>query len=252
MKAQGLITFLFFLLLPFVSNAQASLKDTSKLVVHVAPSYALQVPDEDMAERFGLNSSLSMETSVKFASQWELSLQGDFLFGNRVKNKDSLLTWVKTSKGEIVTREGDYAPVEYHERGFMISLSGGRLFPAGPNPNSGFFVRAGAGYIQHNIRVELGDKEVPQLDDEYEPYYDRLAGGFMLRETIGYRYLDNKGMINFFLSIGAVQGFTTTMRDYNIDAMGRIDDSRTDFLYEFRAGWILPLHKRAPDEFYFY
>ena len=41
------------------------------------------------------------------------------------------------------------------------------------------------------------------------------------------------------------------MRDYQIDLMGPYKDKRLDIYIGIRAGWIFPVFRQTPDEFYY-
>lgn len=213
-------------------------------------SYAIQLPGGDLADRFGLNSAIGLSGDFKTKKNISFGLNGSFIFGNKL-NEDVLAS-VRNSFGDIIDNDGAVAKVLMLERGFTINASAGWLWPVvGPNPNSGILFKAGTGFLQHKVRIEANRSFVPQIQGEYVKGYDRLTNGFLLTEFIGYQYLSNKRLINFFAGIELMQGFTKNRRDYNYDMMGPDNSSRIDLLYGIRAGWILPIYQRPPREVYY-
>ena len=133
-------------------------------------------------------------------------------------------------------------------------LKVGKQFPIwGPNKNSGIFGTLGVGFLQHKIRLEFErNANIPQLDQTYIKGYDRLSNGLAISPALGYFFLGNKRRVNFFASIDYLVGFTQNRRSYNYDQNAADLTKRTDGMFCIRAGWIIPLYERKPDEFYFY
>lgn len=234
------------------SYAQASIRDSSLNMVLIAPSYGYQVPAGDMAERFGANSSLGLSVIVKRKSNWMLIADGFFIFGNKF-NELGLFDGIATSQGFVIGSSGYYGNILVSERGYSFTLSLGRLFPVKkPNPNCGFFVQAGAGFIQHKIRIQDKLGTVPALQGDYVKGYDRLTNGLALKEFVGYVYVGNRRLINFFGGVEAIQGFTQGRRNYNFNTMKSDKGNRIDLLFGLRFGWIMPIYKQAPEKFYIY
>ncbi len=232
--------------------AQVSLRDSSIHMHVVTIGYAFQLPAGDLAERFGWNSMIQGGYYYKFKSQITLGLNGAFLFGNQVK-ETNMLNALISEGGGIVDQDGKFADIRFYERGFHFSLTAGKMISWNkPNPNSGILILAGAGLLQHKIRIETIGNTVPQLNKEYKKGYDRLSNGLSLHEIIGYYYFGNKHLVNFYVGLEFIQAFTQNRRSFNYDEMRKDDRKRTDLLFGLRAGWMLPLYKRAPHKFYFY
>jgi len=213
-------------------------------------SYAIQLPGGDLADRFGINSSLGLAGDFKTKKNFSFGLSGSFIFGNKVK--EDVLASLKNSYGDIIDNSGNIADVLVLERGFTVNANAGWIWPlVGPNPNSGILFKIGGGFLQHKVRIEANKNYVPQIQGEYVKGYDRLTNGLLLTQFIGYQYLSNKRLINFYAGIELMQGFTKNRRDYNFDLMGPDNTNRLDFLYGIRAGWILPIYRRPPKEIYY-
>jgi hypothetical protein len=78
-----------------------------------------------------------------------------------------------------------------------------------------------------------------------------LSAGFGVHEFIGYFYFGNKRLINFFAGIELAQGFTKSLRGYDYDLRQTDTAMRKDLLYGVRIGWILPLYRKVPQQFYY-
>ena len=233
-------------------KAQASIRDSSISMVLIAPSYAYQLPEGDMAKRFGSNSSVGLYVTVKRKSKWMFSAEANYIFGGRL-NQTGIFSGITTSQGVVIGSDGYYGDIRVYERGYYGTLSVGRLFPVKkPNPNCGFFVQAGVGFMQHKIRIEDKKHSVPELDGAYVKGYDHLSNGICLREFAGYLYTGNHRLVNFFGGFEMVQGFTQNRRSYNFNTGAPEKTHRLDLLFGFRIGWIMPLYKEAPDKYYIY
>lgn len=178
-------------------------------------------------------------------------MNGCYFYGKDVK--ESLFDSIATPSGAIIDGNGEFADVRLYERGFTASLTAGRMFSfKRPNPNSGIVFSVGAGFIQHKIRIETIGNKVPQLSKEYKKGYDRLTNGFLLSQNLGYLYLSDNRLINIYFGLECMQGFTQSRRSFDYDLMKQDTQKRVDIMYGAKIAWILPLYKRAPQEFYTY
>ncbi len=246
--------FLFAVIFLFVQNlvAQVSVKDSSIYTPLVGLSYGYQISAGDMAKRFGNSSSIQLNVDFKTEKQWTFGINGSFLFGKDIRETgifDSLIT----TDGYIIGQNGEFADIRLYERGFTVSVTAGRLFTLRmPNPNSGIMFNIGIGFLQHKIRIETINNNVPQLSKEYKKGYDRLSNGILLSENLGYLYLSNNRMLNFYIGFECMQGFTKNRRSYDFDLMKQDTKKRMDILYGGKLAWVLPLYKKAPQAFYYY
>ena len=242
----------FFLIFTFSVSAQVSIKDSAIATPIIGVSYAYHLPAGDMAQRFGNSSSIQMNVEYKTRKQWMFGVNGSYFFGKAIKEK-SIFDSILTSDGYIINRNGEFADVRLYERGFTLSATGGRMFAfKKPNPNSGIVATIGIGFIQHKIRIETIGNNVPQLSTEYKKGYDRLTNGILLSENLGYLYLSNNRLMNFYIGLECLQGFTQSRRSYDYDLMKQDTKKRLDILYGGKIAWILPLYKKAPQDFYIY
>lgn len=241
----------FFLVLIFsLTGKSQAVKDSAIFATQVSLSYAAQIPKGDLESRFGWNSNIGFNVDFKLASNWVVGINSQFFFGNQVKDT-SMLIDMYTSTGQIINQNGTYSNVLAYERGWIFTGNVGKLFPViGPNPNSGILCKFGAGFIQHKIRIEAERDLVPQFTGEYSELYDRYTNGFVLTQFFGYSHMGNRGLTNFFAGIDLSEGFTRGRRARQAGAPTEINKNRTDVLIGIRAGWIVPIRKRAPQDFY--
>jgi hypothetical protein len=241
----------FIPLIAFGSFAQVSVKDSSVFIPHVAIAYGYQFSAGDLSDRFGNDNKVQMNLDFKTVKNWTFGINGSYFFGKDVK--ESIFDSISTSNGGIIDKTGQFADVRLFERGFSIAVTAGRMFSwKKPNPNSGIVFNVGAGLMQHKIRIETIGNAVPQLSKEYKKGYDRLTNGFMLTQDLGYLYFSSNRLVNFYVGLECMEGFTQNRRSYNYDTMMKDNSKRTDILFGGKVAWILPLYKRAPQEFYTY
>lgn len=245
------LTILFCLLSRVPSYGQAGLRDTSILIVPITMSYSFQLPQGDMADRFGFNHNIGLSAGVKFRSNYMLGLDGSFIFGNNVRER-GLLSEIVSTGNVVVAQDGKPAQVFLYERGYTISAFAGKLIPvAGPNPNSGLLLKLGAGYMRHKIRVETQTTDVPALEGEYLKGYDRLSAGPMVSAFIGYQHLSNNKRINFLVGFQMDLAFTEQLRPFNFNSGRSNSGTRFDGLNGIRVGWTLPISRSGDDRVYF-
>jgi hypothetical protein len=248
-KYQLLFSFLFFVNL---AAAQWQVRDSSLYNPHVTVGYGYSTPGGDLANRFGNNGSIEVGFHIKDKKNWYYGVQFNYLFGNKV-HEPNLLSNLLTSRGEILDEQGQIATMFIQERGFNVFLQGGKLFPViGPNKNSGLLITGGVGLLQHKIRIEHQEAKITQLEGEYLKGYDRLTNGLSVNQFIGYYHLSNNRLINFYIGAQATEGFTQSRREWNLDTQTQDNSKRLDMLFGLRAGWILNLYQRAPNDYYIY
>ena len=191
-------------------------------------------------DRFGNNSSIGGGFYWKTKQNWMFGAEFNFIFGNDVKVADEIMNNLKTEDGAIINMAGNFTSYSIYERGYYISARIGKLIPViSPNPNSGITIIGSMGYLQHKIRIEVAENTAPQLKDDYKKGYDRLAGGFGISEFIGYTYLSNSRLINFFVGFEINQAWTKPRREVNFDTgEPDPDPKRFDVLYGIKVGWI--------------
>lgn len=254
-------------------NALAQLpKDIMKDPIPVAMfqvTYAFHFPGLDTKDLYGVSNNLGGGFVYKTESNWIFTVNGNFIFGNRLKG-DRLSVFgegITTDVGEIIGGAGNYSTFEINQRGLLIMGEGGKLFPFGPNPNSGFFVQVGLGYLRNRIRVDYQQSllNTPyQVDGDYQYGYDRMRGGPALHLEAGYLFLSDTRLLNASIAFEVTYARTRSLRDYDfrvftnpetglMEPVGYIDPNKrfNDLYYGIRISWNIPTYERQPQDYYY-
>ncbi|MDX1651858.1 MAG: hypothetical protein R3277_05165 [Brumimicrobium sp.] len=245
--------FIFSLICLNVVYGQRNVSDEVIGTPYVGVQYGANLTGGDLADRYGFTNSLGALAGYKTKRNWLFAADGNFLFGNDIRI-EGVLQNLKDSQGNISNTSGGPAIVLLFNRGFHINGIVGKLIPVlSPNPNSGIMLQVGAGYSWHKLRVESQEDDVPQIQGDYLKGYDRLTIGANTSQFIGYSFMANRGILNFYGGLYFQQAFTRNQRDIFYDHPNETvsKDLRTEFLYGIRVGWMIPIYKRKPKEFYF-
>ncbi len=244
---------LAFLVVTGNSFAQRNVRDSIIGTPWVALHYGLNSPGGDLATKFGILNHLGSMAGYKTTKNWVFGFDGNFIFGNRIKIP-SLLANLADDQGNITDANGDIALIVVTARGFNVNVMVGKVIPIwSPNQNSGIYVHAGIGYVQHKVRVETQDQVIPTLELEYRKGYDRYTTGVNLHQFVGYAFLANQGIFNFYGGFYAQEGFTYNRRDVFFDLPGEPVSKKQMFELQlgFKVGWFIPVYQRKPKDFYY-
>jgi hypothetical protein len=210
-----------------------------------------QLPFADMAERFGPDLTMGGSFLIKTGKNWVYGIEANYMYGRNVK--EDVLKQMRTKEGNITDNDGYPADLRVTERGAGIHLLIGRVFPlASQNPNSGLLVNVGIGVMQHKIKLYDAQQRVAAVKGDLAHGYDRLSAGVSFTQFIGYLFLSENRLLNFYFGFESYQASTKSLRKFNYDTGLPDTRKRLDVLAGFRLGWILPLYRKKPNEFYFY
>jgi len=248
-----LVILLVFISFSWSLHAQVNANDSVVAAFIPTISYAYQIPGGDIAKQYGHNSTIGAGLMYKSRKNVLFSLDVNFIFGNDVKNTDSILKMVLTQNGYIIDGNGVYALYSMYERGYSINFRAGKVFNLlAANPNSGVFLMGGIGYLAHRLNIDVQHETAPQIVGDYAKGYDRLTSGFSLNQFIGYYYMGKSRILNFYGGFEFYQAFTNSRRDYIFDLMKKDDTNHFDLFYGIKIGWMIPIYDRAPDKYYYY
>lgn len=247
-----LLFFIFILIFDInKSYCQQSVKDSTIKASGVSLGYSYQIPQNDLAERFGNNSNIEVSFFQKYKSNFEWSVNGSYIFGRNVI-EPGLLSNLITSTGTIINSGGNPADIAIEQRGFTATSGVAKIIPIfNINPNSGIKIKLDIGYQWHKIKIEELSNTVAALTKDKLPGYDRLTGGLFIKQNIGYQFMSDNEMVNFYIGFETGQAFTKSLREFNYDTGIPDTENRLDIYYGFRIAWFIPFYKRAPKEFYF-
>jgi hypothetical protein len=227
-----------------------SVKDSSFRILMVGVHLSGQLPQYDLAKRFGPNLNAGATFTWKTKQNILIGFEGSYFFGKNVR--EDVVSSMRNEDGFVVDNEGYPADLRSTLRGWNFHLNAGYLFnKLGHNPNSGLFFTVGAGYMQHKVKLYDANQKIAAVKGDLKKGYDRLSGGFAVSQFIGYKYLSNNRLANCYFGFECYQGFTQSFRGINYDTGLTDTQKRFDISVGFRFGWILPLYKRTKD-FYYY
>ncbi len=243
----SLVTFCLFV--TFVKSQTDSIPAFSFPFVGV--HFGGDIPAADMAKRYGPNLNTGVLFGYKTSKNYLFNIDFNFMFGRNIK--DDITRQLKTDQNFIIDNLGFPADIRISQRVFNLHLSAGKILPfLKPNANSGFFVNVGAGYMQHKIHIVDAQQMIAAYNGDIRDGFDRLSNGIALSQFLGYMYFSNNRFMNFYAGVEFYQGFTKSVRKFNYDTGMPDTQKRLDILSGLRLGWILPLYKKSPREFYYF
>lgn len=235
-------------------SAQKSVTDSSIFIPSVAFTYGHHFPGGgNIANTFGNHNTIGADFTFKLRNQLIFGLNFEYIFGENVRNKESYFKEIVTEKGFIIDGDGRYAEVHLYERGINLQAFTGYQFSFwSPNPNSGPFIQLGVGFLQYYVEINNPELTAPQIKDDYKKMYDRLCNGLSTSQLIGYRYMGNRNLANFYAGIEFTQAWTENRRTYNADLTPEDLGEQFDWSVGIKVGWMIPFYKRAPQDFYYF
>ena len=235
--------------------SQRNMSDSTIGTPLLGIQYGLSWTGGDLAERYGLFNNVGFASGYKFSNNFYLGVEGDFMFGRDIRmDVNEIFGHLADSKGNITDINGDIGTVLLFSRGFHVNIEVGKVFSRlGHNENSGLFVKVGGGYLNHRMRIETNDHVIPSLELDYKRGYDRLTTGFNLSQFVGYLFMANNNFLNFYAGFFIQEGFTQNKRTVFYDQPDTPvpSDTRLDILYGVKLGWLIPVYKRRPKDFYY-
>lgn len=247
-------------------------KDIMKEPIPVAmfyATYAFHVPGLDTKVLYGVSHNVGGGFTYKTESGWLFTFNGNYIYGPKVKGErvELLGEGITTEVGEVIGSGGNFVLLELNQRGFHFQGEVGKLFPFGPNPNSGFFVQGGLGYLRNRIRIDynqvLLNTPLP-VDKDYRFGYDRMRGGPALHLEAGYLLLSDTRLLNLSVSLEVTYARTRDLRDYDfrvftnpdtgvMEPVGYTDPNKryNELYYGIRVTWDIPVYERKPQDYYY-
>ena len=252
MKALHYFLLTLFLLSTLILSGQSQNPKQADRMWLLGAQAGLNFPAGEWTDRYGQSFSNGANVGRKFRSNLILSLEGEYLFGGEVPDRQNALRNVFTDNGNLINTTGNYAVVNINQRGTHFHLSLEKLFPkTGPNLNSGLGLGLGAGYGFYWLNIDNVNNDSPQILDEYKKGYDRLSSGFSLKQNISYLYLSPNRMINFKLSFEVSEIWTQDLRKYYYPTGLLSSDPQLNFMYSLKLKWYIPIYLGGVKEEYY-
>ena len=226
-----------------------SVKDSCVRILMIGFNFSGQLPQNDLAARFGPSLSAGGSFAWKTKQNILVNVEGSYFFGRNVK--EDVVASMRNSDGHITDNEGFPADLRLTERGWNIYAHVGYVFSKlGHNPTSGLFVTVGGGWTQHKVKLYDANQKIAAVKGDLKKGYDRLTGGIGISQFIGYKYISNNRLANCYFGFEFYEAQTQSLRGFNYDTGLEDTQKRLDVLVGFRFGWILPLYKRTKDFYY--
>ncbi|MCS7075412.1 MAG: hypothetical protein NZ455_01820 [Bacteroidia bacterium] len=228
-----------------------NVKDTLVSFFNFKVVASYQLPAMDLAKRFGSHATVGGEIAYKNMQNWLWSAYTTITFGKKIRELNHLQNlW--TSQNTIIGVDGRNAAISRYHRGYQMGIQAAKIFSriGGVNPNCGLFVQGGIGYIQHKIRIETIGNTVYDLNKGSVEGYDRLCGGLMLNQGVGYLFLDNNRLANFFVLLECIQGFTRSLRKIQYDVPNPDLRTRIDMALGLKIGYMLAFYTKIEKDYY--
>lgn len=247
----------------FVSHAQNEIPankteiDTATRIVWINACFGYHLPVGKLAETFKGNFNLGAGFTLKTASNWTWSANFNYMFGAPLRGDD--LTFYKNLFGDIpfkVTPEsvkiidgsGYASDVYFDGRYWNVSAGLGKVIPVNRWKNSGIWIQASFGFMQHKIHIDVPDpstNDIPHFSDDYKPGYDRRSSGFYMSQFIGYLFMQKTRVASFYAGVEIYEMWTKPDRTY-VFPVGPTENIGTEFsaLFGLKVGWIIPIHEK--------
>lgn len=235
------------------SFGQLNIQDsaTQGILLNINVGYFMK--GGDFAEVFNPNFSGGLDLQYKTRSNWIFSIGARYHFADGLKDPTAIFGDLVTSQGEILGLNGEYAPVTYRERGWDMGFDVGKIFTSlGHNANSGPLFTIGAGYNNYYIDIRNQLDNTPQIQGEYLKGYDRFSQGLMTKQFLGYFFSGSRKRLNFTAGFEFMQGYNTSLREFNYDTRSYDTESKLDLYYGIRISWFLPFYDENAQKYYYY
>ena len=156
-------------------------KDSVIYFPFISISLAIQSPQGDLANNFGVNSNIGLSLGWKNKKNQTFELNYNFIHSENVKNT-SVLDHLINDQGWIINQYGEENLFLMYHRGGLISLDMGKVYNIiGPNPNSGIFLKGGIEAIEgfnRGMRDYQIDLMGPYTENKFDVYLGIRAGWF--------------------------------------------------------------------------
>lgn len=245
------IILVFCLVVSQIGMAQTNPSEKPINIVLIETGAQFNTPLFDLKEKFGYFTSANVSCKFKSNKNWTLGLTGTYNFGNQLKSDP--VSSLRNSFGLFITESGTVTEVNAFLTSFQGMLKAGWLFTSKKkNPNSGLLAEIGIGLTSYKYRFKVLDGSIPLLDKQNTKGYDQLTIGTTYALNIGYLHLSDNARINYYLGteFGMILGNGQRTWLYNNNVAGNF--KTFDGYLGLKLIWILPLYRRAENDFIFF
>lgn len=220
--------------------------------VIIAPIYTAQFPFGDMNDRFGFNSLFGMHLAYKTKKNWMVGLEGNFLYGTKVR-ENYVLDNISLPSGQLIGQNNDLIRPKLQEMGGSLKFTFGKVVPLSEKyPDAGLLFLTGFGFLSHKININVKASSLPQLDKTYRKGYDRMANGPVISQFVGGIFMARRKYVSAYAGVQFDLGFTQGRRPYDFYAQRPMHEKRLDMFLGIRVGWIIPVFTQSSEKEYYY
>jgi hypothetical protein len=240
--------FFIFLLIVFhlTISAQIVKKDSIPKGFLFGFGLGVSQPLGVLNERFTTGSKLNFNALYRTKNNLMIGFGAEQLFGSHLKDS-TLFQTLKNDQGVFIDINGIPAAVIITGTGFIFKGNIGKLITFKDNKNSGIFCNLSMGFLQHKIKINVQETQVPGLHDEYLKGYDHLTNGLYTNCFIGYMFLARDGRFNFSLGLDYGLGFTKNRRNWNYDSNSFDNSLRLDHIMSIKLSYFFSLYLSDPE-----
>jgi len=229
--------------------------DTAAPMIWLDAHLAYHFPLGDLRTIFKNNFAVGPGFTFKSKNNWTVGFHFDYMFSANLRDPGYFNGTLANDEGVVIDGNGLVSPggIQAEGRYWCLMADFGKIIPLDRWKNSGIWLRVGAGYFSHRLRVEDVSNQYPQLNGDYVKGYDRRSGGFALNQFVGYQFVHKNRMLNFFLGIEFHEMWTKPNRNY-IFFEGPTADMPFKFsgLIGIKGGWNIPLYERKTTTTFYY
>ena len=229
--------------------------DTAAPMIWLDAHFAYHFPLGDLRTMFKNNFAVGPGFTFKSASNWTVGFHFDYMFGANMRDSAFFNGTLANDQGIVIDGNGlvSQGGITAEGRYWTVQSDFGKIIPVNRWKNSGIWLRLGAGYFSHRLRLDDFGNQYPQLEGNYAKGYDRRSGGFVLNQFVGYQFVHKNRMLNFYIGLEFHEMWTKPNRNY-VFYEGPTDDMKAKFsgMVGFKAGWNIPLYERKTTTTFYY
>ena len=229
--------------------------DTAAPMIWLDAHFAYHFPLGDLRTMFKNNFAVGPGFTFKSASNWTVGFHFDYMFGANMRDSAFFNGTLANDQGIVIDGNGlvSQGGITAEGRYWTVQADFGKIIPVNRWKNSGIWLRLGAGYFSHRLRLDDFGNQYPQLEGNYAKGYDRRSGGFVLNQFVGYQFVRKNRMLNFYIGLDFHEMWTKPNRNY-VFYEGPTDDMNAKFsgMVGFKAGWNIPLYERKTTTTFYY
>ena len=229
--------------------------DTAAPMIWLDAHFAYHFPLGDLRTMFKNNFAVGPGFTFKSKSNWTVGFHFDYMFGANMRDSAFFNGTLANDEGIVIDGNGLVSPggITAEGRYWTVQADFGKIIPVNRWKNSGIWLRLGAGYFSHRLRLDDFGNQYPQLEGNYAKGYDRRSGGFVLNQFVGYQFVRKNRMLNFYIGLEFHEMWTKPNRNY-VFYEGPTDGMKAKFsgMVGFKAGWNIPLYERKTTTTFYY